>query len=83
MNKALIEEAATELFGADQAARLMKHIEGKRDVVEKIIIKRVAAASNKTSVAKKIKQEVNRAKSRSLIIVGQTSLTLSWNPSIP
>ena len=55
MNKALVEEAATELFGSDQAARLMKHIEGKRDVVEKIRIKRVAAASDKTSVAKKIK----------------------------
>ena len=53
MNKALVEEAATELFGADQAARLMKHVEGKREVVEKIRIKRVAAASKKATAAKK------------------------------
>lgn len=46
MNKALIESAASELFGADQAARLMKHIEGKRGVVEKVKIKRVSGSSN-------------------------------------
>lgn len=45
MNKALVEESATELFGADQAARLMKHIEEKREVTEKIKIKRVASAT--------------------------------------
>ena len=45
MNKALIEGAATELFGADQAARLMKHIESKRGVVEKLRIKRVGSNS--------------------------------------
>ncbi|CAM9091125.1 unnamed protein product [Ectocarpus sp. 12 AP-2014] len=45
MNKALIEEAAVELFGSDQAARLLKHIEEKRVIVEKIKIKRVGAAS--------------------------------------
>lgn len=47
INKALIEEAATELFGADQATRLLKHIEGKRGVTEKIKIKRVSAPSKK------------------------------------
>lgn len=62
MNKALIEEAATELFGADQAARLMKHVEGKREVVEKIRIKRVAAAS-KTATAAKKKLKQNDASS--------------------
>lgn len=62
MNKALIEEAATELFGADQAVRLMKHMEGKREVVEKIRIKRVAAAS-KTATAAKKKMKQNDASS--------------------
>lgn len=62
MNKALIEEAATELFGADQAARLMKHVGGKREVVEKIRIKRVAAASKKDTPAKK-KMKQNDASS--------------------
>ena len=47
INKALIEEAATELFGGDQATRLLKHIEGKREVTEKIKIKRVSAPSKK------------------------------------
>lgn len=47
MNKALVEEAAAELFGADQAARLMKHICGKRGVVEKIKIKRTGSAPAK------------------------------------
>lgn len=55
INKALIEEAATELFGADQATRLLKHIEEKRGVTEKIRIKRVAAPLNKATskIAKK------------------------------
>lgn len=53
MNKALIEESATELFGADQAARLMKHVKGKREVTEKIRIKRVATPSSKTAAKKK------------------------------
>ncbi|CAM9102148.1 unnamed protein product [Ectocarpus sp. 12 AP-2014] len=47
INKSLLEEAATELFGADQAARLMKHVEGKRGVTEKIRIKRLRAPSSK------------------------------------
>lgn len=55
MNKAMIEEAATELFGADQATLLLKHIEGKRGVTEKIRIKRVAIPLSKTT-AKKIKK---------------------------
>ena len=56
MNKALIEEAATELFGGAQAARLMKHIEGKRGVTEKIRIKRVAAPLNNKAAGKKKKK---------------------------
>lgn len=48
MNKALIEECATEIFGADQAARLLKHLEEKRVVTEKIRIKRVATPLSKT-----------------------------------
>lgn len=56
MNKALVEEAATELFGADQAARLMKHIEGKRGVIEKIKIKRAGTAPPKR---KKLKTSNN------------------------
>lgn len=47
MNKSLVEEAATELFGSDQAARLLKHIGEKRGVVEKMKIKRVNAAPSK------------------------------------
>ena len=47
INKALIEEAAVELFGGDQATRLLKHIESKREVTEKIKIKRVSATSKK------------------------------------
>ena len=47
LNKTLIEESATELFGADQAARLMKHVGGKRAVTEKIKIKRVSVPPNK------------------------------------
>lgn len=47
MNKALVEKSATELFGADQSARLMKYIEEKREVTEKIKIKRVASAPGK------------------------------------
>lgn len=54
MKKALVEEAATELSGADYASRLMKHIEEKRGVVEKIRIKRVGASpSNKAAVVQK------------------------------
>jgi len=53
LNKALIEEAATELFGDDQATLLLKHIEGKRGVTEKIRIKRVAVPLSK-STAKKV-----------------------------
>ena len=52
MNKALFEEAATELFGAEQAARLMKHAEGKRGITEKFRIKRVAAPSSKAAAKK-------------------------------
>jgi hypothetical protein len=55
INKALIEEAATELFGEDQAARLVKHIEEKRGVTEKIKLKRVAAPSKKAAANKKKK----------------------------
>ncbi|CAM9208551.1 unnamed protein product [Pylaiella littoralis] len=40
MNKALVEEAAAELFGDDQAARLLKLIDSKRAVVEKLKLKR-------------------------------------------
>lgn len=53
MNKTLIEEAAAELFGSDQTARLMKHIEQKRAVVEKIRIKRIGATSASTSKKRK------------------------------
>ncbi|CAN0534901.1 unnamed protein product [Ectocarpus sp. 12 AP-2014] len=57
MNKTLIEESATELFGADQAARLMKHVEDKRAVTEKIRIKRVSAPSSKAVAnTKKLKK---------------------------
>lgn len=42
INKALIEEAATELFGKDNAEKLISHIESKRDVVEKTRIRRVS-----------------------------------------
>ncbi|CAM9101640.1 unnamed protein product [Sphacelaria rigidula] len=55
INKALIEEAATELFDEDQAARLVKHIEEKRGVTEKIKLKRVAAPSKKAVPNKKKK----------------------------
>lgn len=54
MNKALIEEAAAELFGSDQAARLMKHVEEKRAVVEKIKIKRIGATTNPTSKKRRV-----------------------------
>lgn len=54
MNKALIEASANELFGADQAARLMKHIESKRGVVEKVRIKRVSGSSNTSKKKSKI-----------------------------
>ncbi|CAN0249632.1 unnamed protein product [Ectocarpus sp. 6 AP-2014] len=53
MNKTLIEESATELFGADQAARFMKHVEDKRPVTEKIKIKRVSVPSNKATAKTK------------------------------
>ncbi|CAM9104629.1 unnamed protein product [Ectocarpus sp. 8 AP-2014] len=52
MNKTLVEESATELFGADQAARLMKHVQEKRGVTEKIKIKRVSAPSNEARARK-------------------------------
>ncbi|CAM9214189.1 unnamed protein product [Ectocarpus sp. 4 AP-2014] len=57
MNKALVEQAATELPGADYASRLMKHVEEKRGVVEKIRIKRVGASpSDKAAVVQKKKK---------------------------
>ena len=56
MNKALVEEAASELYGAESAARLMKHIQEKREVVEKIRIKRVGASTSSNAIeAKKSK----------------------------
>lgn len=45
VSKALVERTATELFGPDQTARLMNHIEENREVIEKIKIKRVKARS--------------------------------------
>lgn len=49
INKALIEESATELFGKESADKLISLIESKREVVEKTRIKRVASTSNKKS----------------------------------
>ena len=50
INKALIEEAATELFGKDHAEKLLGHIESKRELVEKTRIKRVTPSKKaKTS----------------------------------
>ena len=50
INKALIEEAATELFGKDQAEKLIGHIESKRELVERTRIKRVTPSKKaKTS----------------------------------
>lgn len=49
INKNLIEESATELFGADQAARLMKHVKDRTAVTEKMRMKRVSLPSNKAT----------------------------------
>ena len=51
INKALIEEAATELFGKEKAEELVKHIESKREVVEKTRIRRVAPSSKKAKTS--------------------------------
>ena len=42
INKALIEEAASDLFGKEDAEKLLSHIESKRELVEKTRIKRMA-----------------------------------------
>lgn len=52
INKALIEEAATELFGKDGAQKLIAHIESKREVTEKTRIKRVSASTKKAKTSK-------------------------------
>jgi hypothetical protein len=51
INKALIEEAAAELFGKESAEKLLSHIESKRDVVEKTRIRRVSPASKKAKTS--------------------------------
>ena len=51
INKALIEEAASELFGKEKAEELIKHIESKREVVEKTRIRRVAPSSKKAKTS--------------------------------
>lgn len=43
INKALVEEAASELFGAENAERLVSHVESKRQVVSKTRIRRVSS----------------------------------------
>ena len=47
INKVMIQESACDLFGSEKADELMKHIESKREVTEKIRIKRVAKSSKK------------------------------------
>ena len=51
INKALIEEAASELFGKKKADELVKHIESKREVVEKTRIRRVSSSSKKAKTS--------------------------------
>lgn len=41
ITKTMIQESAVELFGAEKADLLMKHIESKRETTEKVRIKRV------------------------------------------
>ena len=51
INKALIEEAASELFGREKAEELVNHIESKREVVEKTRVRRVAPSSKKAKTS--------------------------------
>lgn len=44
LNKTIVEEACVELFGQEQATRLVNHIQAKRGFTEKIKIKRVTSA---------------------------------------
>lgn len=49
INKPMIHESAVELFGAEKADSLMKHIESKRETTEKVRIKRVNQSSDNKS----------------------------------
>lgn len=51
INKALIEEAAAELFGKEAAEKLTTLIESKREVVEKTRIRRIASSSKKAKTS--------------------------------